>query len=245
MVTAEFAGIPFRVAHPDEAVRLTLDLLSKHGVGNDIHLFNAYSLALTHVDRQYAACAKTATMNLPDGKPLAVFSRFSDERLHQVRGPDYFEDVLSAGIEREIRHFFLGSTPETLAALKENIERRFPGVKIVGQLSPEFRELTSDELAQQDEAIRQCQPDIVWVGLGTPKQDFEASRLAGQGFTAVAVGAAFDFSAGTKKLAPLWMRRTGLEWLHRLLTEPRRLWKRYLWGNTVFLYLAAREFCKR
>lgn len=245
MLTTEFAGIPFRIASPEEAVRQTLDLLGQPDSGNDIHLFNAYSVALANTDSEYAACAKLSTINFPDGKPVAWFSRFLGERLHQVRGPQYFEDVLSAGVEHGIRHFFLGSTPETLTSLKENVERLFPDIQIVGMHSPEFRTLTPAELLLQDEAIRSCDPDMVWVGLGTPKQDFEARRLAGEGFNAAAVGAAFDFSAGTKKLAPVWVRRAGLEWLHRLLSEPRRLWRRYLWGNSVFLRLVARELANR
>lgn len=245
VLTTEFAGIPFRVASPDEAVRQTLDLLSLPGTGSDIHLLNAYSLALASVDGDFAECAKYSTINFPDGKPVAWFSPLIGERLHQVRGPQYFEDVISAGVERGVRHYFLGSTADTLSALREAIERRFPGVRIVGMKSPAFRNLTEAELLAQDEEIRACDPHFVWVGLGTPKQDFEARRLAGEGFNAVAVGAAFDFSAGTKKLAPAWLRVMGLEWFHRLLSEPRRLWKRYLWGNSMFLGLVIREVSKR
>jgi N-acetylglucosaminyldiphosphoundecaprenol N-acetyl-beta-D-mannosaminyltransferase len=245
MVKTEFAGIPFTIARPDEAVRRTLELLDEPSGGNDIHLFNAYSVALAHSDTEFAACARQSTVNFPDGKPVAWFSRFLGGGLHQVRGPQYFEDVIEAGVRSGVRHFFLGSTPETLSALKRNIELRFPEVQIVGMHSPEFRTLTPAELARQDDDIRACQPDMVWVGLGTPKQDFEARRLAGEGFNAAAVGAAFDFSAGTKKIAPVWVRRAGLEWFHRLVSEPRRLWKRYLWGNTVFLRLVLRELTTR
>lgn len=245
VLTTEFAGIPFRVASPGEAVRQTLDLLKQPDSGSDIHLFNAYSLALAHTDGDYAECAKYSTINFPDGKPIAWFSHLIGGKLHQVRGPRYFEDVISAGVEHGVKHYFLGSTPETLRSLRAVIESRFPGVKIVGIHSPAFRNLTESELLAQDEGIRACDPDIVWVGLGTPKQDFEARRLASVGFNAAAVGAAFDFSAGTKKLAPAWIRVIGLEWFHRLLSEPRRLWRRYLWGNTVFLGLVFREIAKR
>lgn len=244
MLTTEFAGIPFRVASPSDAVRQTLDLLKRSKNGSDIHLFNAYSLALTHADENYAECAKNASMNFPDGKPIALLSHLIGAKLHQVRGPQFFEDVISAGVESGVKHYFLGSTVETLTSLKEVIEGRFPGVRIVGMHSPEFRELTELELQIQDEQIRGCHPDIVWVGLGTPKQDFEARRLAIAGFNAAAVGAAFDFSAGTKKVAPGWIRAVGLEWFHRLLSEPRRLWRRYLWGNTVFLVLVFREIAR-
>ncbi|WP_087873022.1 WecB/TagA/CpsF family glycosyltransferase [Arthrobacter globiformis] len=244
MDSVAFAGIPFAVAQPEEAVQHTLDLLAEKDNGCDIHLFNAYSVALTHADARYASCAEQATLNLPDGKPLALFSRLMGKKMYQVRGPAYFEDVLAAGVDRGLRHFFLGSTLETLSALKRNVEERIPGVNIVGMISPEFRQLNAHELAAQDEEIRRACPDIIWVGLGTPKQDFEARRLASAGFKAAAVGAAFDFSAGTKSLAPIWMRHVGLEWFHRLVSEPGRLWKRYLWGNSVFLLLVVREVGK-
>jgi N-acetylglucosaminyldiphosphoundecaprenol N-acetyl-beta-D-mannosaminyltransferase len=96
-------------------------------------------------------------------------------------------------------------------------------------------------MREQDNDIRSASPDIVWVGLGTPKQDFEVSRLASEGFMAIAVGAAFDFSAGTKKTAPSWMTTAGLEWLYRFGSEPRRLWRRYLVGNVIFLKSAMRR----
>ncbi|MGN8132659.1 WecB/TagA/CpsF family glycosyltransferase [Paenarthrobacter sp. 22069] len=223
----------------------TLEVLARPGRGHDIHLLNAYSIALAHSDSAFAACVKNSTHNFPDGKPVAFFSRYMAGKLHQVRGPQYFEDVLAAGVETGVKHYFLGSTPDTLALLQAKVEARLPNVRIVGAFSPPFRELTAFELAEQDAAIRMCDPDIVWVGLGTPKQDFEARRLAEEGFNSAAVGAAFDFSAGTKKQAPNWVRGSGLEWLHRLLSEPRRLWKRYLWGNTVFLTSVLREIWRK
>lgn len=123
-----------------------------------------------------------------------------------------------------------------LVKLQQNLEARFPGVEIVGTYSPPFRSLSEAELDAQDELILRSGADIVWVGLGTPKQDHEVRRLADSlHVTACAVGAAFDFTAGTKREAPKWMTRVGLEWTFRLISEPRRLWKRYLIGNFVFL----------
>ena len=104
-------------------------------------------------------------------------------------------------------------------------------------MSPPFRQLTTGELKDQDSIIRGDAPDIVWVGLGTPKQDYEAQRLASEsGFVAIAVGAAFDFSAGTKREAPVWMRNLAIEWVYRFMSEPQRLWRRYIIGNAVFLF---------
>ena len=152
---------------------------------------------------------------------------------------------MDRGREVSLRHYLLGSTPETLQKLQHSLESRYPGVRIVGSYSPPFRTMTPEELQKQDDEIRASGAEIVWVGLGTPKQDYEAARLASVGIMCAAVGAAFDFSAGTKAVSPQWVTALGLEWLHRLLSEPRRLWKRYAWGNVVFLYAATRNSLAR
>jgi N-acetylglucosaminyldiphosphoundecaprenol N-acetyl-beta-D-mannosaminyltransferase len=142
-----------------------------------------------------------------------------------------------------MKHFLLGSTDEVLALIRTNVESSYPGTLIVGAESPPFRAPTASELEEQDSRIAASDADIVWVGLGTPKQDIEVKRLAGSlPVVAVAVGAAFDFTAGTLKPAPKWVRQIGIEWSHRLVLEPRRLWKRYLFGNTRFLLAAARTW---
>lgn len=141
-----------------------------------------------------------------------------------------------------LRHFLLGNTDEVLASLRAELERRYPGVSIVGTHRSYFRPLTDDELAAQDADIVAADPDIIWVGLGTPLQDVETRRIAEHlGKVAIGVGVAFDFIAGTKPVAPEWMTRVGLEWVFRLASEPRRLWKRYLIGNFVFLRAALRR----
>jgi N-acetylglucosaminyldiphosphoundecaprenol N-acetyl-beta-D-mannosaminyltransferase len=125
------------------------------------------------------------------------------------------------------------------------IEERYPGVEVVCEISPPFRPRSPLEVLVDDRSLRLAQPDIIWVGLGTPKQDVEVARLAALGHLAVAVGAAFDFTSGDVKEAPRAFRVAGLEWLHRLFTEPRRLWRRYLIGNIVFLRAVMREAVNR
>lgn len=234
--TRSLAGIDFSMATLSEATRLLCRIPKEVNSGVDIHLLNAYSIALAEKDTEFDDCLKSAVLNLPDGKPLSVLTKWSKKPLNQVRGPSLFEAVLDKGRDHSLRHFLLGTTPETLALLKESLELRYPGVQIVGSISPPFRPLTDAEYTCQDAQIKETSPDIVWVGLGTPKQDFEAQRLARQSeFVAVAVGAAFDFSAGLKKEAPMWMRHLGMEWIFRFASEPGRLWKRYLFGNATFL----------
>lgn len=210
-------------------------------VGVHVHLANAYTVALADQSAEYCDVLAEPALNFPDGKPIGWVSKFRQHspRLNQVRGPQLFLDVFDKGRQTGIKHFLLGSTPDVLIHLTANLERDYPGVDIVGVESPPFRALTVGELASQDEQIKASGAHIVWVGLGTPKQDIEARRLAGvMPVTAIAIGAAFDFAAGTLTQAPVWMQTVGLEWLFRFASEPRRLWRRYLFGNVRFLKAA-------
>lgn len=238
----QVAGLPVTMTAPTDVARLISETASRRQHrGQDIHLINAYSVALTESDASYRRCLQDASFNLPDGKPLAWLTKLSSAPLQQVRGPALFEEVFDLGRKYGLTHFLLGSTPETLELLEEALRRRYPGAEIVGKYSPPFRSPTEADIEYQDRQILDADPDIVWVGLGTPKQDLEARRLARKnGLFAIAVGAAFDFSAGTKKEAPRWVGHIGLEWLYRFACEPRRLWRRYLIGNFVFLRVVAK-----
>ncbi len=237
----KFVGIPIARSSLEGAASIVARMRWAGDSGADIHLINAFSISLAERDKTYRECLESAAHNFPDGKPLSILTQFSTEPLKQVRGPSLFELVLDRGRYQDVRHYFLGSTQATLETLVEAVRGRYPGIVIAGTYSPPFRELTEQDFAAQDALILHSQPDIVWVGLGTPKQDFEAQRLARKGFNAVAVGAAFDFSAGTKKEAPSWASFLGVEWLFRLVMEPRRLWRRYLIGNIRFLIAVIRR----
>lgn len=226
-----------------EVVRLaTTDL--DHGV--DIHLCNAYTFALADQDARFKAMLEGAAINFPDGKSVV----WANKLLHRSRtipndrvyGPDLFLDVFGTGQELGLRHYLLGSTPQVLSKLETELRRRFPKAAIVGAVSPPFRALTEQETAEQTQRLVESKAQVIWVGLGTPKQDWESARLAGDvAAVFIAVGAAFDFVAGEKKQAPMWMQRNGLEWLFRLAVEPRRLWRRYLFGNARFLRAMIKE----
>jgi N-acetylglucosaminyldiphosphoundecaprenol N-acetyl-beta-D-mannosaminyltransferase len=200
-------------------------------------------MALASMDSSYKELLASGGVNLPDGKPLALFMNATQSAsFEQVRGPSFFGQCLDRGREYGVRHFFLGGSADTLAALVSRARRIYPGIAIAGAASPPFRTLTEVERKEQDEAILASGAHIVWVGLGTPKQDFEAQRLRDAlGLQVAAVGAAFDFFAGTKREAPRALRKLHLEWVFRLVSEPRRLWKRYLFGNSRFMLLAARQ----
>ena len=240
------AGVPIDALTRQRAADDVLSLAAaSHTHGVDVHLCNAYTLALADSDSEFHDLLSRAARNYPDGMSVVWANRLKngkhlpDERVY---GPDLFLDVLSQGQDRGIRHYLLGGSPQALQALQTEIGRRFPNAEVVGAESPPFRELTDDEWNEQAQRIATTNPQIVWVGLGTPKQDWAAARLATElPMVIVAVGAAFDFIAGHKRQAPRWMQDHGLEWSYRLATEPRRLWKRYLVGNTRFLYAVARN----
>jgi N-acetylglucosaminyldiphosphoundecaprenol N-acetyl-beta-D-mannosaminyltransferase len=237
-------GVAFRAATPSEATGWIVDA-ARANEGRHVHLLNAYSLALADRDPSFRGVISGDAINFPDGRPLSWASRLQrhDPGLQQVRGPGLFLHVLEAGRAAGVRHYLLGSTPEVLDLLRGRIETDFPGVLLVGCESPPFREVSAEELAERDRRIVDSGADIVWVGLGTPKQDFEAQRIAATlPVMAVAVGAAFDFAAGTVKEAPAWMSPVGLEWAYRLATEPKRLWRRYVFGNPRFIRAVIRHW---
>ncbi len=151
--------------------------------------------------------------------------------------------VCDFGQTRGYRHYFYGATPEVLERLESRLKNQFPDIKIMGSFSPGFSKQCQDENSEVLQEINRLRPDILWVGLGSPKQDFWMYRHRDKLEVPVmiGVGAAFDFIAGTKPQAPAWMRRTGLEWFFRLCCEPKRLWKRYLIGNSRFLYYLFRD----
>lgn len=241
------AGVPITACTPAEAAQAVVVMAtSELRQGWDVHLCNAYTIALADKEPRLRLVLEQAGTNFPDGKSLVWANRaiHRGKRVPSTRvsGPELFVDVFALGEEIGLRHYLLGSTPEVLNALKQELRRRFPTVAIVGSESPPFRPLSVEEINRQVDRLVASRAQVVWIGLGTPKQDWEAARLAVRVPTVLcAVGAAFDFVAGTKKRAPTWMHNRGLEWLYRLASDPRRLWKRYLFGNVRFLFAVARR----
>jgi N-acetylglucosaminyldiphosphoundecaprenol N-acetyl-beta-D-mannosaminyltransferase len=175
-----------------------------------------------------------------DGMPLVWLSHLMGFRpVERVYGPDLMLAVCECSAEHCYRHFFYGGALGAAEKLASRLQSRFPGLQVVGIYSPPFRALSPEEDTAVVDRINEANPDIVWVGMSTPKQERWMSAHRGQ-LTApvlIGVGAAFDFHAGLKRQAPHWMQRSGLEWLFRLVLEPRRLWRRYLINNPWFLWL--------
>jgi len=195
-------------------------------------------------DPEFRQILNRAFLCTPDGMPLVWVGRWQGQKqMDRVYGPDLMLAVMELSERTGWRHFFYGGAEGTVQTLKAKLLERFPKLRIVGACEPPFRPLNQDELQQLREELRVARPDILWVGLSTPKQErFMAQYLDQLDVTLMCgVGAAFDFHAGKLRQAPKWMQRAGLEWFFRLCCEPRRLWKRYFKNNPLFM---ARIFCQ-
>lgn len=231
-------GVPFRITDFQGAVAWVLSLAASTPRALNVRFLNAWNVALAHRDAGYRTLLVGRGVNLPDGTPVAWLLTRRDAAgrpADQIRGPSLFREVMRQGVPQQVRHFLLGGAPEVLDQLADALTAQYDGVQIVGRFAPPFAPLTDDYIAECVEHIRPTRPDLLWVGLGTPKQDYAGDRLcAALGLPVLNVGAAFDFAAGAKREAPVWMQRAGFEWLFRLASEPRRLWRRYLLGNLGF-----------
>ncbi len=198
----------------------------------------AYGVNAACTDPAFREALNRSWLTHPDGMPLVWLGRWHGHRqITRVYGPDLLLAVCDAGRAGGLRHFLYGGGTGVAELLKAKLIERFPGLTIVGTDAPPFRELTPDEFAKLQAAIAAAQPDIVWVGLSSPKQErFMAEHWKSlDAGVLIGVGAAFDFHSGRVGQAPLWMQRRGLEWFFRLCTEPRRLWPRYLVHNPLFV----------
>jgi len=185
-----------------------------------------------------------AGMVTPDGMPLVWLGRLKKHKnVKRVYGPDLMLALCEESITKGYRHYFYGGKEGVPELLKSRLEEKFPGIKVVGTYSPPFRSLTDEENENIIKTINDAKPDIVWVGLGAPKQERWMAKHVDQleAPVLIGVGAAFDFHAGLIKQAPPWIQKSGFEWLFRLSTEPRRLWKRYLKNNPLFVLLIIQQ----
>ncbi len=209
-----------------------------------VTITNVHAVMTARRDPKLRLALDGADISTPDGMPIAWALRtMGNPDQGRVHGAKVTTTALEAGLEQGWRHYFYGSTPETLARLRAAVEARYDGIAFAGTQSPPFRELDAAEEDAVAAEIMATKPDFVWVGLGMPKQEKWMLRNKHRypGVALVGIGAAFDFIAGTKPEAPAWMQRAGLEWLFRLLSEPRRLWRRYVFNNPAYLIAWARQ----
>jgi N-acetylglucosaminyldiphosphoundecaprenol N-acetyl-beta-D-mannosaminyltransferase len=215
-----------------------------------VHLCNAWNAVLASREARYAdtlnaGTTNADTLNLTDGMSMVWACRLlgGPATSERVPGAQLMLAACEAGLDRGVRHYFYGGGPGVAEELAGRLTARFPGLQVAGTEMPPFRQLTDAEMAALADRVTRSRADLVWVGLGTPKQDYFIAHfqpLVRVG-ALLAVGAAFDFLSGRKAMAPAWMQRAGLEWIHRLASEPRRLWRRYLLGNTAFAFLLAKQ----
>jgi len=193
----------------------------------------------SHRDEGLRRIHNRAGLVTPDGMPLVWLSWLSGQRhVERVYGPDLMLACCERPSIRRYRHFFYGGAKGVAQRLADRLGSRFPGLIVAGTYTPPFGPLSTEEDQAIVQQINEADPDIVWVGLSTPKQErwmhAHVRRLHAP--VLIGVGAAFDFHAGLKRQAPRWIQRSGLEWLFRLATEPRRLWRRYLSNNPAFIW---------
>jgi len=208
---------------------------------------NVHSVVTAQRDTRLAASVRNADMVVPDGAPVAwLMRKLGFPAQQRVSGPDLMWHYFAAAAVYGESIFLLGGSPETLTLLKARIEAVFPGLRVVGTHSPPFRSLSAQEDAAMVAMLNDSGASTIWVALGCPKQEiWMAEHRDKIRSVLVGVGAAFSFHAGTARRAPRWMQRLSLEWLHRLLSEPRRLWRRYLTTNTLFVVAALRQLMRR
>lgn len=232
-------GIDYSVSRIEEAVQHVIRYIDELK-GQYICFSNVHTSVVARENHDYLNTLNGAAFVFPDGAPIYRVEKmrgFTDAE--RVAGPDFMENMFRDTMNGNVSHFFYGSTEKTLANLRENLHIAYPGLNIKGMYSPPFRKLTPEEDAEVIRMINESGADIVWVGLGAPKQEEWMRDHKGKiNAVMMGVGAGFDFHAGTLKRAPLWIRRIGLEWLFRLFKEPVRLFKRYVVYNIKFmLYL--------
>ncbi|MCB1959206.1 MAG: WecB/TagA/CpsF family glycosyltransferase [Rhodocyclaceae bacterium] len=208
---------------------------------------NVHSVVTAGQDAAFGRVLHEADMATPDGAPVAWMLRKLGHRGQQrINGPDLMLRYCEEAAGRNEAIYLYGGAPETLDVLQRVLLERFPGLRIAGAYSPPFRALTDEEDAEVVRQINDSGAGTVWVSLGCPKQEkWMAAHRGRINAVMIGVGAAFDYHAGTIQRAPLWMQRNGLEWLHRLASEPGRLWKRYLVTNTLFVLGAVRQLVLR
>lgn len=230
------------VTNMDEVIQ-TLESSLEERRGDYICVANVHTTVMAFRNEKYQKIQNNSWLTLPDGKPLSIVSQkrgFTGAQ--RVSGPDFMEKVFEISQQKNYRHFFYGSTNKTLKMLKENIEKKYSYLNIVGMYSPPFRPLTEEEDQQIITMINETKPDLVWVGLGAPKQEIwmaeHKNRIRA---IMIGVGAAFDFEAGMIKRAPKWMQEMCLEWLYRILQDPKRLIPRYVSTNVAFLWNVHKE----
>ena len=209
---------------------------------------NVHTIVTGFRNKYYMDALNTSELSLADGKPISILAgKNAGIKSSRIFGPLFFEKCLNWGQESELKHFFFGSSEKTIEKMRTNILQLYPKVRIVGTYSPPFKnKFTEKDNTEFIINMNESGADIFWIGLGAPKQEiwmYENYKKLNHGVM-IGIGAGFDYLAGNIKHAPEWMKNASLEWLYRLWQEPRRLWKRYLVYNSLFIYFVLIDLIK-
>jgi N-acetylglucosaminyldiphosphoundecaprenol N-acetyl-beta-D-mannosaminyltransferase len=248
IVRAPVLGLPIAVCNYSEAVALLRAWAQNPSAPYLVAAANTHLVTTARSDKQFATAMEKFDLVVPDGMPLVWYmNQLCDAGLKdRVYGPDLMRHSLAA-TDPTHRHFLLGGTEEERQRLEQVLREKYPRARVLGSYSPPFGNWTFDEDEKIIGLLRNVKPNFVWVGLGCPKQELLLARLkdALPPAVYVAVGAAFSLISGTVKQAPPSWQRLGLEWAFRLFMEPRRLWRRYLVNNTLFIFYTISEIVRR
>jgi N-acetylglucosaminyldiphosphoundecaprenol N-acetyl-beta-D-mannosaminyltransferase len=221
-----------------DAFSSAIEHFKECGNSHVVHFLAAHPTVVAREMPAYRDLLSSGDLVVSDGTPIALTMRAKGRRARRITSTDGFLRVCSDGLSTDLRHYFVGGASDEVAdAFRQSLYAEFPGINIVGFEVPPFRPYEETEFEELACSIRESNADVVWVGLGAPKQEVFSHRLraADVAPAIVTIGATFDFIAGTKPRAPRLLRALGLEWLFRVTLEPRRLWRRYLFGNVQFV----------
>lgn len=237
--TVNIMGVNIAAINMDWLLQFT-EMHIKELSGDYMCVSNVHTTVTSYEDEEYKAIQNGGILAIPDGGPLSTVGRKRGAKsMARTTGPTFMGEILERSAKQGWKHYFYGSTQETLDKLKNTLEKKYPGLQIVGMYSPPFRPMTDEEDQAICSKINNVKPDFLWIGLGAPKQEKWMAMHQGKvkGLM-VGVGAAFDYYSGNIKRAPGWMQKCNLEWLYRLMQDPKRLFKRYFVTNSKFIWNA-------
>ena len=235
-------GVTIAATTMNRAIARVLGWLESAESTKLVAFTNVHMLTEAHWNPRFLRVLREMDMNCPDGMPLVWLGKFLGNSLERVAGPDFMPALCAATANLGYRHFFYGGKQGIAERVIANLKAANPDLQIAGSYAPPFRELGTDDSEGDIQLINASNADIVWVCLGCPKQEMWMVEHRDQlnARVVLSVGMAFDIAAGSMSRAPMFLRVSGLEWLYRVMVEPRRLAGRYLWSNLTFLYLLLR-----
>ena len=243
---ADVLGVKVSAINMSQAID-TADRWIRAGQPGYVCVTGVHGVMEAQKNPEFREMLNHAMMNTPDGMPMSWVGRlqgFGD--MDRVFGPDFMSSMCQLSLERGFRHFLYGGQPGIAEKLKYSLQKKFPGLLVVGTYTPPFRNLNVEEEEILLAQVRDTRPHVLWVGLSTPKQERFMAQYVDrlQVPLLVGVGAAFDYHTGVIRDCSTWIKRAGFQWLHRLAQDPRRLWRRYLRNNPAFVWNIALQLLK-